>query len=260
MRNDILAFSLEEFGLSKYEARAYLALLSKGPLSASELAYYANLPRTKVYATLTKLAKKRLAVITQDKPVVCSAILPEDAFGELVVAQENRVNGMKNMVENLQKMSDEGRRPQGAEEHTYLVLDPDSVLRTLAELVSTARSTIASSLDNWGVRLISQCKDSLTKAVTSHIEAKVLVSKECASNDLLSSLLNGVDVKVGEPNTNMFIFDKSTVMLVNSTNGKGILFRSTDVVANICNRMFDSVWSNGKDLVQIRPVKRTTSQ
>ena len=34
--------SLEEFGLSKYEARAYLTMIVKGSLAVSEIAYYAN--------------------------------------------------------------------------------------------------------------------------------------------------------------------------------------------------------------------------
>ena len=39
MANDqVLTVSLEEFGLSKYEAHAYVALISKGTISASELA------------------------------------------------------------------------------------------------------------------------------------------------------------------------------------------------------------------------------
>jgi sugar-specific transcriptional regulator TrmB len=258
MRNDDLAPSLEEFGLSKYEARAYIALLSKGPLSASELAYYANLPRTKVYGTLTKLAKKRLAIITQDKPVVCSAVAPEEAFSELVVTQENRIRGMKAMVTSLQKISDEGRKPHGAEERTYLVLDPDSVLGTLEQMISTTRSTIVSTLDNWGTRLISQCKDSLVKALASNVEAKFLISKECANNEALSPL-NGIHVRIGEASTSLFIFDKSTIILVNGSNGKGVLFRSADVVANMCNRMFDNAWSKGKDLVPVRFAKTTLS-
>ena len=44
-----LTVSLEEFGLSNYEARAYVTLVAKGTISASELAYYSELPRTKVY-------------------------------------------------------------------------------------------------------------------------------------------------------------------------------------------------------------------
>ncbi len=55
-----ITVSLEEFGLSRYEARAYVALITKGTISASELAYYAELPRTKVYPVLIKLEKRSL--------------------------------------------------------------------------------------------------------------------------------------------------------------------------------------------------------
>ena len=64
-----LTISLETFGLSKYEAQAYVALITKGAISASELAYYAKIPRTKVYPTLLKLEKKRLAIISKRKPI-----------------------------------------------------------------------------------------------------------------------------------------------------------------------------------------------
>jgi len=50
-----LTVSLEEFGLSKYEAQAYVSLIAKGTISASELAYYSEIPRTKIYPTLLKL-------------------------------------------------------------------------------------------------------------------------------------------------------------------------------------------------------------
>ena len=52
--------SLEEFGLSKYEARAYVALISKGTISASEVSYDAELTRTKVYPFFLKLEKKKI--------------------------------------------------------------------------------------------------------------------------------------------------------------------------------------------------------
>ncbi|MGH9876684.1 MAG: TrmB family transcriptional regulator [Nitrososphaerales archaeon] len=257
MQNDSLAISLEELGLSKYEARAYIALLSRGPLSASELAYYSNLPRTKVYATFTKLAKKRLAVIRKDKPVVCSAIAPEDAFGELVASQANRVEGMKSLVEKLQKIGEEGMKPQGAEERRYLVLSPESVLSMIAELFSTTKFMVACTLDAWGARIISQCKDSLEKAVAGNVEIKILVSKELTSNNSLSAIPDGAKVKIGESDTNMFIFDRSTVILVNSSDGKGLLFRSADMITNLCSKMFDNRWSEGTEFLQIRLAKRT---
>ena len=114
-----LTVSLEEFGLSKYEARAYVTLISKGTISASELAYYSNLPRTKIYPTLLKLENKKLAVISKSKPIMCTAIAPEDAFDSIIHEQINKVNAMNSLVSELKKTSEESRKTRGSEEKRY---------------------------------------------------------------------------------------------------------------------------------------------
>ena len=83
-----LTVSLEEFGLSQYEARAYVTLITRGTISASEVAYYSELPRTKVYPVLLKLQQKKLAILSKSKPVMCTGIAPEDAFDELVGSKD----------------------------------------------------------------------------------------------------------------------------------------------------------------------------
>ena len=77
-----LVGSLEEFGLSKYESMAYITLLSRGTLGASEIAYYSNLPSTKIYAILKKLQRKKLSTISGQKPLIETAIPPSEAFGD----------------------------------------------------------------------------------------------------------------------------------------------------------------------------------
>src|SRR5919198_5400015 len=114
-----LVGSLEEFGLSKYEAKAYLTMIDKGSLSASEIAYYSNLPRTKVYPTLKKLEKKKLSVISHQNPLICSAIPPEEAFTDIVELHERRSKNMKKIVDKLQQINDEVQRPTGSEERRY---------------------------------------------------------------------------------------------------------------------------------------------
>ena len=83
----VLTVSLEEFGLSKYEAQAYVSLIAKGTISASELAYYSEIPRTKIYPTLLKLENKKLVIISKSKPIMCTAIAPEDAFDGIIHEQ-----------------------------------------------------------------------------------------------------------------------------------------------------------------------------
>src|SRR5581483_10841757 len=136
--NSDLPGSLEVFGLSKYEARAYLTMIGKGSLAASEIAYYANLPRTKIYQTLKKLEKKRLAVVSKQKPLICSAIPPEEAFGEIVGLHERRLKSMLQIVEQLKKINDEGQRPKGSEERRYFILDAESARVKISELLARA--------------------------------------------------------------------------------------------------------------------------
>ena len=59
IENHEIIGGLEEAGLSKYRViSAYYNLLGKGMVSATEIAYCSNLPRTKIYSILKKLRKK----------------------------------------------------------------------------------------------------------------------------------------------------------------------------------------------------------
>src|ERR671931_2662164 len=140
--NSNFTVSLEEFGLSKYEAGAYLTMIDKGSLSASEIAYYSNLPRTKVYPTLKKLEKKKLSVISHQNPIICSAISPEEAFGEIVELHERRLKNMKKIVEILKRINNVAQSPAGSEEKRYFILDPTSALERVANLIASSRSSV----------------------------------------------------------------------------------------------------------------------
>src|SRR5262249_42056248 len=48
--------SLQELGLSLYEARLYIGLLKHGPQNGNELSRTSSVPSSKVYATLGKLS------------------------------------------------------------------------------------------------------------------------------------------------------------------------------------------------------------
>lgn len=234
---------MEEFGLSKYEAKAYIALLKRGALSASELAYYAGIPRTKVYGTLTKLAKKSLAVRTGEKPLIFAAAQPKEVLAGLAIEHENKASVMRNAVEDLQQICDDSRRPSGAEEQTYLVLTPDSVARTLEQLMENTKSTVACALDGWGVRLLAQ-SDGLAKAVARGVDARMVVAKELALDDL--SLPDGATIRTGEVCANVFVFDRLSAMLVKASDGRGVMFGRADAMVGICAMMLDSIWNSAE--------------
>jgi sugar-specific transcriptional regulator TrmB len=59
-----LIHNLAETGLTEYEARAYVALLRKSPLTAYEIAREAGIPTAKVYGVVSRLSDKGVFSVT----------------------------------------------------------------------------------------------------------------------------------------------------------------------------------------------------
>ena len=57
--------SLQELGLSLYEARLYLGLLTRGPQNGNELSRTSGVPSSKVYAMLERLAAAGIVAHTR---------------------------------------------------------------------------------------------------------------------------------------------------------------------------------------------------
>jgi HTH-type transcriptional regulator, sugar sensing transcriptional regulator len=240
--------SLEEFGLSKYEARAYLTMIGKGSLAVSEIAYYANLPRTKVYQTVKKLEKKKLAVISKQKPLICSAIPPEEAFTEIVNFHDSRVKNMRKIVSSLQKINDESQRPKGSEERRYFILDANSTLEKINGLIADSRTSITASLDAWGLRLISQCKSSILKALTARVRLRMIFDSQCIGNENVFQLPEGIELRTAEAVSNIIIIDSSYIISIDSSNGKAAFFASADAFATLQAKNFEETWNSASEM------------
>ena len=223
-------------------------MIGKGSLAASEIAYYANLPRTKIYQTIKKLEKKRLAVISKQKPLICSAIPPEEAFAEIVNLHERRVKNMRKIVDRLQKINDEGQRPKGSEERRYFILDPNSALEKIGSLIAGSRSSITATLDQWGLRLISQCKPSLVRAVTAGVGTRLILGSQCIANESIFQLPEGIDLRTGEVSSNVIIIDSAHMVSIDSSNGKAALFSSTDSFGALQSKNFEEAWNRAGEV------------
>lgn len=246
--------NLEEFGLSYYEAKAYLTLIGRGSLSASEIAYYSSLPRTKIYLTLKKLEKKGLSVISQHKPLICSAITPKEAFEEIIYVQEQRLKNMKKAIEKLEKINDQSNYLKGLEEKRYFILDAKSTYERLAALIENSRTAVTAILDIWGLRLITQCRESLIKALNKNIKIQFLISNQCIGQDSLLTLPNEIAIKVGNIFSNIVIIDCSNIINIDGGNGKAALFTSIDVLGFSYMKTFEEEWSKAIELRNLRDV------
>jgi sugar-specific transcriptional regulator TrmB len=237
-----LVGNLEDFGVSKYEARAYITLLEKGILGASEIAYYSNLPRTKIYTTLKKLEKKGLSIIIERKPLAASAVSPNEAFIEIISLHEKRLKNMKKIVQVLKKIEG-GKRICGIEEKKYIVLDPMFVEQKVYELIQYSKSSITAMADPWGLRVLLRCKEVLESAISRGVSIRLLIGSHCLDNSNVQSLPTGLEIRLHQFSDSVIMIDSSKIISIDSTNGKAAIVRSVDTIGDGYIRLFEERWT-----------------
>ena len=255
-----LTVSLEEFGLSKYEAQAYVALISKGTISASELSYYSDIPRTKVYPTLLKLEKKKLVIISKSKPIMCTAIAPEDAFDSIIHEQINKVNAMNTLISKLKKASEESRKTRGSEEKRYYQISANNVLSQLQKMIEGSKSSVLIAVDQWGLGLLSECKEQLVSITRRNLDAKIIVPPPLVGSEAYRIIPDGIKIKASDIVQNCFIFDETEVLIVSDENGKGVNFSSTEILGSNQSKLFANVWKNAIKTECLADMTKSESQ
>ena len=255
-----LTVSLEEFGLSKYEAQAYVTLISKGTISASELAYYSDLPRTKVYPILLKLENKKLAIISKSKPIMCTAIAPEDAFDSIIHEQINKVNAMNTLVSKLKIASEESRKSRGSEEKRYFQLNANNVLNQLRIMIDGSKSSIQIAIDQWGLGLLSECKDQLLSVTRRNLDVKIIIPPLLIGSEAHKILPDGIKIRASDVVQNCFIFDETELLIVSEENGKGVNFSSTEILGSNQGKLFLNIWKSAIKTESLADMTKSEAQ
>ena len=255
-----ITVSLEEFGLSSYEARAYVTLITKGTISASELAYYAEIPRTKTYPVLLKLEKKKLAMISKSKPIMCTAIAPEDAFDEIIHEQIDKVNAMNSLVTNLKKVSEHTKKLKGSEEKRYFHLNANNVLEQLRQMIDGSKTSINIMIDPLGLNLLSECKEQIIGVLRRDLDVKIILTPSQVGSESFRRIPDGAKIRIADINQNCFIFDNTELLIIDNENGKGALLSSTEILGKNQTNVFLHAWKNALKTESIADMNKVDAQ
>jgi len=239
VNNEILG-GLEELGLSQYEASAYYSLLGKGMVSATEIAYFSNLPRTKIYFILKKLEKKNLVFINYQKPLMFRALSPKDSFGNILSKYENRIKSLKKIIESLQQINENGLKNKGIEEKRYLVLNQFSTDSKIIELIKNTNESIDISLNHWGNVILNASKEEILKAIYRGVKVRILFDFMCRDDSII--LPNAIDKKSAKIGTNMYIFDNNSMIIINNDGTKSAYFDSHEIFVPTLVSQFNDTW------------------
>ena len=99
---DEIAEKLKSFGLTSYEAKAFVTLIRLGEASAREISDCAGIPRTKIYDVLKRLAEKGFIEVQPGNPTFFKAFEPLDVAEKLQQETLSKIKEFLALVKNIQ--------------------------------------------------------------------------------------------------------------------------------------------------------------
>ncbi len=135
--------TIQEYGLTEYEAKAYLALVELEEATAREVADVSRVPRTKIYGVIDDLHQKSLVEVIPERP---KRFLPEPFHEYLDRYEEEfkeRLKQVKEDKERFEDLIDDSETPtiQGAGKFRVLK-GRKNVLNRMLEMMEEAEKSV----------------------------------------------------------------------------------------------------------------------
>ena len=129
---------MKEFGLTEYEAKAYVSLVESGAVAASELSRIASIPYSKIYEIIGNLERKGWVELEQGRPTKYYAKAPSTALESSRVRFETTIRTSEaDALQELQPLYEK----KGVQEKPdiWIVRGQDNILDKIRETLGRTR-------------------------------------------------------------------------------------------------------------------------
>jgi len=167
---------LREVGLTDYETRAYLILLERGVMTASEVSEYGGVPYSKVYETLNSLERKGWTEGEKGRPSRYFPKAPSEALEAARLRLEDMVSGWRHVVlGELQPLYE--RRELVEKPDIWILRGEFSVLAKLREMLSGAKKELMVAAPAFAKDFLGDVVSMLSQLRDSGVNVQVMVTR-----------------------------------------------------------------------------------
>jgi len=241
--------ALREIGLTDYEIRAYLMMLSSGPLTASQVSQKADLPYSKIYDILKVLERKGWIEVERSRPKIYYPKSPSEAIEMTRLRVENSLRNLKSQVLTELKPIYEKRGIQERPD-IWIVRGSLNIVSKARETLSRSRRELMLALPFLEKTLINMFTPDLIRMKSTIVTAKLMVTKE-VNEDILRKISKLAEIRLRDQ---MFgggiISDGKEVMLFLGGNGGEALAIWSDHLGltKLAKDYFEYLWRDAKPL------------
>jgi sugar-specific transcriptional regulator TrmB len=155
---------LMDIGLSEYEARAYIALLGKNPVTAYELARVSSIPTSKIYEVLSRLFEKGVVSTLGENGVKRFIPIEPDEFIESHRSKlETTLKTLKEGLTGIEKQADVS--------YIWNIKDYSYLMDKAGRMILEARKTLLISI--WKEEM-AHLEEALRKAANKKVRIAII--------------------------------------------------------------------------------------
>ncbi len=260
---DVIRRYLKEMGLTQYETDAYMVLLEKGLLTATECSAGSGVPRPRCYDVLRSLMEKGLVRMEPGRPVKYSAIPPDIGLINLFKNYkdsverdlESKERSMKFLLDQLSQMYT-GQEYGNIEEYVWVSkedLNPLSHIEVLRNVKSMFYliTPYSESIDNE-----SEFYNVLLDALKRNVKIKLIQPISGIVNFQAYDYLiaNGMEIRhMLNPRGFFSISDDGVfIRLIKEKRYIGSVLIKDDFTRETMLDYFNKVWEQGVDYVDMK--------
>jgi len=168
---------LRELGLTDYETRAYLSLLERGMLTASQVSESANVPYSKVYEILTSLERKGWIETEHARPGRYYPKPPAEALSTARLQLEEKVKTWeRTIVSELQPFYE--KREIREKPDIWILRSEYSIVAKFREMLDSTRSELMVAAPKFPKPLVDSVMPLLKKLRSKDVKTQLMISKE----------------------------------------------------------------------------------
>jgi sugar-specific transcriptional regulator TrmB len=248
--------ALRRLGLTEYESRLYLALLRMGPIKASQLSFFGQVPRTKTYGAIKELERKGLVSITPGKPELYAPRSPMEVLMPIVTRLDHDVKDSEQMVQSLAMAYESSKyvkRDVPKQSEQFWEMDGrQGIYNKLSQLMKDASRSISYSTTAAGlIRAYKTHADALEHAAKQGAKVRLLSPITSENSALVTEFSEIVDFKATqEPLASFVCVDSRELVVIDSRpddvrtdKGSDVAVWTTNgLLVEVFERLFDEVW------------------
>lgn len=237
--------TLKELGLTEYETRAYIALVSGGPATAGNLSRLANVPYSRIYDVLSKLERKGWIEVQSGRPIRYRAKPPAEAIRLSKIEQERKFKEASDAIieelEPLYEQKAEVKKPD-----IWVIRGGRNLIGKIGEMLARAQVEVLISTPTLAEELLEL--QSFTPVLEAkNLAVRIITAERTSSAKKLGRIPN-LGVRYRKP---LFgggiIIDGKEVLLLLASRGEKLGIWSDEVgLAKFAKEYFEYLWKDSR--------------